>query len=184
MSSDFQPITTQEEFDERLKGRLARERERWEKESVPKERVEALTEESSVLARELEAKERELEGVHKEHRMQELERTTKALLTERGVEDEARQKRVMRLLDFDGALADEEPVSLVEWQLKQLANDVPELLSPKEFPTGAGSGLGSRKPVLTRKKPLTEEELAAMRPEQMAEPGVMAKIDAFMKGER
>ena len=28
----FEPITTQEEFDERIKSRLAREREKWEKE--------------------------------------------------------------------------------------------------------------------------------------------------------
>ena len=28
----FEPITTQEAFDERIKARLARERERWEKE--------------------------------------------------------------------------------------------------------------------------------------------------------
>ena len=30
---EFETITTQEEFDERIKARLARERERWEKES-------------------------------------------------------------------------------------------------------------------------------------------------------
>ena len=29
----FEPITTQEAFNERIKARLARERERWEKES-------------------------------------------------------------------------------------------------------------------------------------------------------
>jgi hypothetical protein len=29
----FEPITTQEEFDERIKARLAREREKWTKEA-------------------------------------------------------------------------------------------------------------------------------------------------------
>jgi hypothetical protein len=32
-NKEFEPIRTQEEFDDRIKARLARERERWEKES-------------------------------------------------------------------------------------------------------------------------------------------------------
>jgi hypothetical protein len=183
--NEFRPIESQEEFDARLGKRLAAERDKWERESGIEEARTKVQAEIDKLSAAVEDKDKELAGVHKEHRLGELQRTTRELLAERGVEDEARQQRVMRLLDFDGALASEaeEPVSLVEWQLKQLANDVPELLSTREFPMGAGSG-GSSKPVLSREKPLTEEELAKMSPDEMSRPGVMERVDKFMKGER
>lgn len=185
--NEFTPIESQEEFDKRLGKRLAAERDKWEREAGVEEVRTKLQAQIDQLSAAVEDKERQLSGVHKEHRRQELERNTKALLAERGVEDEARQKRVMRLVDFDGALADEgpsEPEKVVEWQLRQLANDIPELLSKREFPIGAGSG-GSSKPVfLAREKPLTEEELAEMSPDEMSQPSVMERVDRFMKGER
>ncbi len=54
--AEFQEITTQEQLDQIIDSRLARAKEKWEKESVPKEQAEALSEESTVLGRELEAK--------------------------------------------------------------------------------------------------------------------------------
>jgi hypothetical protein len=165
--SEFQPITSQEEFDERLKGRLARERERWEKESVPKERAEELTEQSSHLGRELEAKESEIRRLKAGH-MVEMD------LRERGLSGPvggAKAQRIKSLINFD------EDAAL---QLEALSKDVPELF---EVPKGAGSG-GSSRPVIAKDEALTREQIEELSPEEMAKPSVMAKIDAFMKGER
>jgi hypothetical protein len=65
-------------------------------------------------------------------------------------------------------------------QLEALSKDVPELF---EVPVGAGSG-GSSKPIIRKDEALTREQIEGLSPEEMAKPGVMAKIDAFMKGER
>jgi predicted RNase H-like nuclease (RuvC/YqgF family) len=165
--AEFEPITTQEDFDERLKGRLARERERWEKESVPKERAEELTEQSSHLAVELEAKEREIRRLKAEHMVE-------TDLRERGLSGPvggAKAQRIKSLINLD------EDAAL---QLEALSKDVPELF---EVPKGAGSR-GSSRPVVAKDEALTREQIEELTPEEMAKPSVMAKIDAFMKGER
>jgi predicted RNase H-like nuclease (RuvC/YqgF family) len=171
--SEFQPITTQEEFDERLKGRLARERERWEKESVPKERAEALTEQSTHLGRELEAKEREIRRLKAEHIL-EMDLRARGLS---GPVGGPKAQRIKSLVNLD---TDDEEAVDVSLQLEALRKDVPELF---EVPKGAGSG-GSSRPVLAKDDVLTREQIEELSPEEMAKPGVMAKIDAFMKGER
>jgi hypothetical protein len=170
--AEFQPITTQEEFDERLKGRLARERERWEKESVPREQADALTEESTVLTRELEAKEREIRRLKAEHIL-ETDLRARGLS---GPVGDAKAQRIKSLVNLDGL---DEPVE-VALQLEALSKDVPELF---EVPRGAGSG-GSSKPIIPKDDVLTREQIEGLSPEEMAKPSVMAKIDAFMKGER
>jgi hypothetical protein len=167
--AEFQPISSQEEFDERLKGRLARERERWEKESVPKEQADALTEESTVLTRELEAKEREIRHLKAEHIL-EMDLRARGLS---GPVGDAKAQRIKSLVN----LGADDDVSL---QLEALRKDVPELF---EVPIGAGSG-GSSKPVLAKDEALTREQIEELSPEDMAKPGVMARVDAFMKGER
>jgi len=132
-SKEFEPITSQEEFDERIKARLARERERWAKESGNED-----------LKAQLEAKDEELSSIKKSHAIDQE-------LLKRGVTDETRQARIKRLVDFEG---EAEPTA----QLEALSRDVPELF---KVPVGAGSG-GSSKPVLPREAPLTREELEAM----------------------
>jgi hypothetical protein len=171
--AEFEPIHSQEEFDERLKGRLARERERWEKESVPKERADALSEESSHLGRELEAKERELRRLKAEHIL-EMDLRARGLSGPVGGPKAQRIKSLVNLDVEDGEVED------LALQLEALSKDVPELF---EVPRGAGSG-GSSKPVLAKDEALTREQIEELSPEEMAKPSVMAKIDAFMKGER
>ena len=82
----------------------------------------------------------------------------------------------MKLIDFSEA----SDSSFAVAQIDGVAKDLPELVRPR----GAGSG-GSSKPVLGRtEKPLTEEDIAKMTPEEMAKPSVMQRIDAFMSGQR
>ncbi len=152
--AEFEPIHSQEEFDERLKGRLARERERWDKEAGTNE-----------LAAKLEAKEHELEGERARHQLE-------WGLSRRGVA-EGRMERIKRLVDLDSGVD-------VDTQLDALASDVPELFV---VPMGAGSG-GSSRPLVPKDEALTREQIEGLSPEEMAKPSVMAKIDAFMKGER
>src|SRR5918994_465521 len=129
----FEPITTQEAFDERIKARLARERERWEKENSTED-----------LQAQLEAKDKEIKRLQTEH-------SVDWQLAQRGL-DEGRVNRIKKLLDFDG---DTHPSE----QLEGLSRDVPELFT---IPRGAGSR-GSRKPVLTQQeKPLTRDDIEKM----------------------
>ncbi len=171
--AEFQPISTQEEFDERLKGRLARERERWEKESVPKEQADALSEESSHLGRELEAKEREIRRLKAEH-------TLETDLRERGLSGGIGDEKVRRIKSLVNLDVEDGEVEDLALQLEALSKDVPELF---RVPVGAGSG-GSSRPLVRKDEALTREQIEGLSPEEMAKPGVMAKIDAFMKGER
>jgi hypothetical protein len=155
--TEFEPITTQEEFDARIKARLARERERWGKES-----------DSESLRAELEAKDNELARRRREYALD-------LALRERGLTGPVgapKAERIKKMVD----LAAETPP---EEQLAALAKDVPELF---ELPRGAGSS-GSSKPVLEpQEKPLTHDEL-----QNMSESEINSRWDqikAFMAGER
>ena len=134
----FEPITTQAQFDDRIKARLARERERWEKENSTED-----------LQAQLEAKDAEIKRLQTEHAID-------FQLSQRGL-DEGRVRRIKRLLDFDGAIHPSE-------QLEALSKDVPELFTQ---PRGAGSR-GSSKPVLTQQeKPLTREQVEGMSEQEI-----------------
>jgi hypothetical protein len=65
---EFETITTQEEFDERIKARLARERERWQKESGTEE-----------LQQQLRAKDEEISQIRHEHFLEDARRIERAL---------------------------------------------------------------------------------------------------------
>ncbi len=188
--AEFEPIQSQEEFDARLGKRLAAEREKWEREAGLTEAVAEHQVEVDNLKAEYEAQIDQLKAAlasnEKQQKLEQLERYTRELLGQRGVQDDGRVQRVMKLLDLEAARTTEKyssPEKAIEYQLSALANDVPELLSRREVGIGAGSG-GSRKPVLSPEKPLSEAELGEMSPDEMADPGVMARIDAFLKGER
>jgi hypothetical protein len=67
----------------------------------------------------------------------------------------------------------------VRRQLASVSKDMPELL---KYELGAGSGHGSKRPVLTQEKPLTREDV-----ESMSEPEINSnweRVKAFMAGER
>jgi len=134
----FEPITTQEQLDEVIKNRLARERERWAKESGGED-----------LQAQLAAKDAQIKRIQTEHAID-------WQLSQKGL-DPTRVNRIKKLLDFEG---DTHPSE----QLESLSRDVPELFT---IPRGAGSR-GSSKPVLTpQEKPLTREDVEKMSREEI-----------------
>jgi hypothetical protein len=161
--SEFEPITSQEQFDDRIKARLAREREKWEKESNTEE-----------LQQQLQAKDEEIAEIRRKRFLEDAKRDVRAELARRGVTDQGRQDRVMKLLDFSEA----SDSSFALAQIDQVAKDIPELVRPR----GAGSG-GSSKPVLQpQQKPLTREEVEGMSEQEIN--SNWNRVKAFLAGER
>src|SRR5687768_11635640 len=154
----FEPITTQEEFDERIKARLAREREKWEKETS-----------TDDLKAQIQAKDEEISQIQREHYRADARRAVvdEDELAAYGVTEEGRIERILRHVDLDAIepAEDGKPhFGDVRSQLADVARDMPELLS---YQLGAGSGIGSKKPVLTQEKPLTREEVEKMSEEEV-----------------
>jgi len=167
----FEPITTQEEFDERIKARLAREREKWEKESGDHD-----------LRAQLEAKDDEIAQMQHEHYRADARRAVVEELVASGVTEDGRVERILRHVDLDAIEPTEDGnpyFGSVRRQLADVSHDMPELLS---YQLGSGSGIGSKKPVLTQEKPLTRDEV-----EQMSEEEINSnwdRVKRFMAGER
>src|ERR671913_1753457 len=86
----FEPITTQEEFDERIKARLAREREKWEKGS-----------DTEDLRQQLAAKDEEISQIRREHYRADARRAVVDELGAHGVAEEGRIERILRHVDLD-----------------------------------------------------------------------------------
>jgi intergrase/recombinase len=167
----FEPIVSQADFDERIKARLAREREKWEKESDTKE-----------LKAELAAKDEEISQIRREHYRANARRAVIDELASHGVTEEGRIERILRHVDLDEIepAEDGKPnFGDVRNQLVDVSRDMPELLT---YQLGAGSGIGSKTPVLQREAPLTREEV-----ESMSETEINSRWDqikAFMQGQR
>jgi hypothetical protein len=166
----FTPITTQEEFDERIKARLAREREKWEKGS-----------DAEDLKAQLEAKDEEISEIKREHHLENARRAVVGELATRGVTDGGRIERIMKLVDLEavevrpGSEIGREDVLA---QIDGVAKDLPELVRPR----GAGSR-GSHKPVGgLAEKPLTREEVEKMGPDEIN--SRWDTVKAFLAGER
>jgi hypothetical protein len=168
----FEPITSQQEFDERIKARLARERERLEKESGVED-----------LKAELDAKVEEIAQIQRERYREHARRDLVANLEYKGITDEGRQQRILKHVDFDaiepGHDGNPSPIAVDE-QLASIHQDMPELL-PEKFMVGAGSG-GSKRPVLKTEEPLTREQV-----EKMSESEINSnweRVKRFMAGQR
>jgi hypothetical protein len=171
VNKTFEPITTQEEFDERIKARLARERERWEKESGVED-----------LRAQLEATDEEISQIQREHYRANARRAVVDELGAHGVTEEGRIERIVRHVDLDAIEPAEDGspyFGSVRRQLADVSRDMPELLS---YQLGSGSGIGSKKPVLQREAPLTREELEAMSESEIN--SRWDQIKAFMAGQR
>jgi hypothetical protein len=167
----FEPITSQAEFDERRKARLAREREKWEKESG-----------SADLKAQLQSKDEEISQIRREHYRAEARRAIVDELGAHGVTEEGRIERILRHVDLGEIERSEDGnpyFGSVRRQLASVSKDMPELL---KYELGAGSGHGSKRPVLTQEKPLTREDV-----ESMSEPEINSnweRVKRFMAGER
>jgi hypothetical protein len=167
----FEPITTQEEFDERIKARLAREREKWEKES-----------DTEDLKAQLALKDEEIAQVQLEHYRANARRAVVDELGAHGVTEEGRIERVLRYVDLDAIEPAEDGsphFGSIRGQLAGVSRDMPELLS---YQLGSGSGIGSKKPVLTGEKPLSREEVEGMSEKDIN--SNWERVKAFMAGER
>jgi predicted RNase H-like nuclease (RuvC/YqgF family) len=153
----FEPITSQEEFDERIKARLAREREKWAKES-----------DTEDLKTRLEAKEAEIAILQKTHSL-EWE------LAKRGLDTPLTAAKVETIKSLIDLNSETDPAE----QLDSLAGRVPELF---EVPRGTGSGYFSKTPALDREKPLTEEDVSNMSESEIN--SNWERVKAFMAGQR
>ena len=167
----FEPITTQEEFDERIKARLAREREKWQKESGTED-----------LKAQLQLKDEEISQIRREHYRADARRALVDELAASGVTEEGRVERILRHVDLDEVEPTEDGkpyFGSIRGQLAGVSRDMPELL---QYQLGAGSGIGSKKPVLTQEKPLTREEVEGMSEKEIN--SNWGRVKAFMAGER
>jgi hypothetical protein len=167
----FEPITTQEKFDERIKARLAREREKWAKES-----------DTENLRAQLEAKDEEISQIQREHYRADVRRAVVDELAALGVTEEGRIERILRHVDLDEIVLAEDGrphFGSVRGQLADVSRDMPELL---DYQLGAGSGIGSKEPVLQREAPLSREEVEAMSESEIN--SRWDQIKAFMQGQR
>jgi len=167
----FEPITTQKEFDARIKSRLAREREKWQKESDTEE-----------LRAQIEAKDEEISTIRREHYRADARRAIVDELGAHGITEEGRIERVLRYVDLDEVEPGEDGnphFGSVRRQLASVSKDMPELLT---YQLGAGSGIGSEKPVLTEEKPLSREEVEGMSEKDIN--SNWERVKAFMAGER
>jgi hypothetical protein len=161
----------QAKIDEIVKQRVARERERLEKESGVGD-----------LQAQLEAKDEEIAQIRREHYRANARRAVVDELASHGVTEEGRLERILRHVDLDAIepAEDGKPhFGDVRSQLVDVSRDMPELLS---YQLGSGSGIGSKKPVLQREAPLTREEVEAMSESEIN--SRWDQIKAFMAGER
>jgi dsDNA-specific endonuclease/ATPase MutS2 len=147
----------QAKIDEIVKQRVARERERFEKENGVED-----------LKTRMESKEKEISEIKKTHSL-EWE------LAKRGLDTPltaAKVESIKKLIDLDSETDPKE-------QLDSLAKQVPELF---QVPQGAGSGYFSKQPVLDREKPLTRDEVEAMSESEIN--SNWQRVKAFMAGQR
>jgi hypothetical protein len=161
----------QAKIDEIVKQRVARERERLEKESGVED-----------LKAQLAQKDEEISQIRREHYRADARRAVVDELAAHGVTEEGRRVRILRHVDLDGIepAEDGSPRQVsVRHQLADVSRDMPELLS---YQLGSGSGIGSKKPVLQREAPLTHEEIEAMSESEIN--SRWDQIKRFMAGER
>jgi hypothetical protein len=167
---EFEP-EQQAKIDEIVKQRVARERERLEKESGVED-----------LKAQLAAKDEEISQIQREHYRADARRAVVDELAAHGVTEEGRMERILRYIDVDAIEPgkDGKPhFGSIRGQLADVSRDMPELLS---YQLGSGSGIGSKTPVLTQEKPLTREEVEAMSETEIN--SRWEQIKAFMAGER
>jgi hypothetical protein len=161
----------QAKIDEIVKQRVARERERLEKESGVED-----------LKTQLAAKDEEIAQIQREHYRADARRAIVDELGAHGVTEEGRIERILRHVDFDAIepAEDGKPhFGDVRSQLLDVSRDMPELLS---YQLGSGSGIGSKKPVLTGEKPLSREDVESMSEKEIN--SNWERVKAFMAGER
>jgi hypothetical protein len=167
---EFSP-EQQAKVDEIVKQRVARERERLEKESGVED-----------LKAQLAAKDEEIAQIRREHYRADARRAVVDELAAQGVTEEGRIERVLRYVDLDAIepAEDGKPhFGDVRSQLIDVSRDMPELL---DYKLGAGSGIFSKKPVVSQEKTLSRDEVEGMSEEEIN--SNWDRVKAFMSGQR
>jgi hypothetical protein len=161
----------QAKIDEIVKQRVARERERLEKESGVED-----------LKAQLAGKDEELSQIQREHYRAAARRAIVDELARHGVTEVGRIERILRYVDLDEVEPGEDGkpyFGSIRGQLADVSRDMPELL---DYKLGSGSGIGSKKPVLTGEKPLSREDVESMSEKEIN--SNWERVKAFMAGER
>ena len=170
-NKEFEPINDQATFDERIKARLAREREKWGKEAGVAD-----------LRERLDAKDEEISQIRREHYRADARRAVVDELGAHGVTEEGRIERILRHVDLDAIEPDEDGrpyFGSVRGQLADISKDLPELL---DYRLGTGSGPGSKERVVSQEKPLTEEDVSNMSESEIN--SNWERVKGFLAGER
>jgi hypothetical protein len=160
----------QAKIDEIVKQRVARERDRLEKESGVED-----------LRAQLVARDEEIADLKREHYRADARRAVLDELGGAGVTDEGRIERVMKHVDLDALEPGEDGQPdrrAIQLQLAAVNRDMPELLT---YRVGAGSR-GSKSPVLKTEKPLTRDDLENMGPDEIN--SRWDTVRKFLAGER
>jgi transketolase len=159
------PITNQEQFNEAIKDRLAREKDKWEKETnIDEYRTRAEQAESAAFGR-VQA------------------RDAKALLHGMNVPKE-RHGRILKLADMPTAPGEDgEPnrKAMVD-AFKSLHSDMPEVFGSEA--TVAESALDTSTGDTDRDAPLTRERIERMDEGEINDPTMWERVQRFMAGER
>ena len=154
MPEEFSPITSQDALDAIISKRVKEEKE--------------LREEVETLKAQIEAKDKEIATLQKEHAVQwELAR--------RGLDSPLTAGKVETIKSLIDLGSETSPAE----QLDSLSKRVPELF---QVPQGTGSGYFSKQPALDRERELTREEVEKMSPQDID--SRWDSVRKFMAGER
>jgi len=163
---DF-PVTvnSQEEFDELVKGRLTREKDRWEKETnVSEYRDRAEQAETRAFGRL-------------------VDRDAREVLKSMNVPSE-RHGRILKFAELPTAPGEDgEPDkrAIVE-SFKGLHSDMPEVFGAEA--TVKETALDTSTGDTDQDAPLTRERIETMSPDEINEPTMWTRVQRFMAGER
>jgi hypothetical protein len=163
---DF-PVTvnSQEEFDELVKGRLAREKDRWEKETnVSEYRDRAEQAEARAFGRL-------------------VDRDAREVLKSMNVPAE-RHGRILKFAELPttpGEDGEPDRKSIIE-SFKGLHSDMPEVFGAEA--TVKETALDTSTGDADQDAPLTRERIETMSPDEINEPTMWERVQRFMAGER
>lgn len=160
-------INNQDEYDNIVKNRLTREREKWEKESgIAEANERARTAEGAAYGRV-------------------LKRDARDVLKGMGVPENRHERIIKNAALPEKPDKDGEPDrKAIEDAFKTLHGEVPELfgegvrVEETALDTGGSSAGGDQD------APLTRERIEKMRPEEINEPSMWTRVQAFLAGER
>jgi hypothetical protein len=168
-------VSSQEEFDELVRGRLERARSQWEAEGgIAQARDEAR--EASSRAEAAEARARHKLAV----------RDAQSILKDMGVSERSRQERILRLAEFDKVGYDDEGEPNekdLRRSIKAVHADLPEVFGQdvSVLEGAADASQGSVDPGSTTTI-TSEEQIEAMSSDQIN--SNWDRISAFLRGER